>query len=252
MRLWRVLISAQTASFRYPNVMVNHQPSLKSIPYTTIQGLIASAYGSYDFKNLKFSYAFKYETAFWDIETIYKIKREESGKIGFEYKGKGNYLLQKNLFPNSDAFRREILFGCYLSLYLDNEEIAQSFKSPLHQLLLGRSGDFAKVESVDCIDAEESDGIMLQGCAMETKNINIAGEYVLAPKSFDYSSNTRQPIDIRPFCIQDAKGVFLETPQNKMDKFNMSNWQYKKTMPMVNEGGFFDKELQTHILLRMF
>lgn len=251
MKLWRVLISAQTASFRYPNVMVKHQPSLKSVPYTTIQGLIASASGGYDFGDLKFSYNFMYESTFWDVETIYKIKRD-NGKIGFEYKGKGGYLLQKNLFPNSDAFKREVLFGCYLSLYLNSENLAKSFLTPYYQLLLGRSGDLAKVESVDEISTEECETVKLQGSIIESSDFGVMGEYFMAPKSFEYTNSARKPKDIQPFCLQDAKGVFLEAPQTKKDKFNLSNWQYGKTMPEVKVSGYLDEELQSYIYLRSF
>jgi len=43
MKLYRVLITAQTASFRYPNFISSNQLSIKAIPYTTIAGVIASA-----------------------------------------------------------------------------------------------------------------------------------------------------------------------------------------------------------------
>ena len=80
MKLYRVLLSSISASFRYPNMMINNQLSIKSIPYSTLQGLIAAAYGSYEFGNLSFSYIFRYEAIFKDAETIYKFKNDD-GKI---------------------------------------------------------------------------------------------------------------------------------------------------------------------------
>ena len=80
MRLYRVLISSITSSFRYSNMMSSYQLSAKAVPYTTIQGLIGSACGNTNVKDLKFSYTFRYESSFFDIETIYKVQKKKTEK----------------------------------------------------------------------------------------------------------------------------------------------------------------------------
>ena len=120
MKLYRVLISSITSSFRYPNMMSSHQLSIKAVPYTTIQGLIGSASGSTDMKGVKFSYLFRYESSFFDIETIYKIKKKKDKVEGFSYDPKAKakrYLAQDGLFPTTAPFKREILYQTYLTVY---------------------------------------------------------------------------------------------------------------------------------------
>lgn len=266
MKLYRILISAPTASFRYPNVMVNYQLSLKAIPYTTVLGMIASAIGRHDLSGFHFSYTFRYETLYTDIETIYKIKRDEKKSgvdIGFDYKaGTQHYLRQKAHFPNADAFRREVLYGCYLTLYVDSETIAKAFRCPMYQLLMGRSGDLAKVHSVQEIDVTKSNDVALQGTLVENPSFTIPGELLLLPKRFSYKSTIRQPVDTQPFALMDGRGHFKLHPdyieedgvdvayEKLLRKFDLRNWEFQRKEVVLKLNGFIDKELETSILLR--
>lgn len=257
MRVWRILLSSWTASFRYPNIMVKKQPSMKAPPYTTIQGLLAAANGKHDLDNVRFGYVFRYESSFFDTETTYKMK-EEKGKIGFEYKSAGKYVKQNNLWPNADAFKREILSGCYLTLYLSDSagNLANSFKSPFFQLLLGRSGDMAQVHSVDLIEVQECGDTAFYGSMLDfdhnAPEWNIVGELYAMPRSFDYSGTAshRKPNDIRPFAIQDGRGNFLATPQTVFDRFDLHNWKFNKPISILKRDGFHDIELDTQVVWR--
>ncbi|WP_169779941.1 CRISPR-associated protein Cas5 [Campylobacter curvus] len=254
MRLFRVLLSSISASFRYPNMMINNQLSMKSMPYSTLQGLIAAAYGSYDFKDLSFSYVFRYESIFKDIETIYKFKNEK-GKITANkptnLSKTREFYYQGDIYPSSDAFKREQLFNCYLTLYLDDEEVAKSFLSPMYQLVFGRSSDLARVVSVSEITAVRTDEMNYCGTVIPL-DFKISGELYAMAKSFDYLSLPRKPIDTEIFNILDGLGKFKIHPKNKFDMYSLQNWDFKKPNVVVKQPALIDEELQTPILMRKF
>ncbi len=257
MKLYRVLISSITSSFRYPNMMSSYQLSIKAVPYTTIQGLIGSACGDTNVANIKFSYIFRYENSFFDIETIYKIKKIKDKIEGFSYKPKAKakrYLVQDGLFPTTAPFKREILYQTYLTLYLTDKKIAEAFKSPIFQLLLGRSFDFAKVEEVKKIEVDEVNIIQLNGTILPFSKYKMAGEIYTMPTYFDERNLIRKPIGIEPFLILDGRGKFGFVPRKKYEKFDLNNWKFEKIANEYTSKGdtFFDTELNTPILLRDF
>jgi len=259
MRLYRVLISSITSSFRYPNMMSSYQLSAKAIPYTTIQGLIGSASGNTNVKGLKFSYTFRYESSFFDIETIYKVqkKKNKAGGYSFEYSAKPKskrYLFQDGLFPTTAPFKREILYKTYLTLYLENKNIANSFKSPIFQLLLGRSSDLAKVEEVKEIEVEAIDEIDLNGTVLPFNHYKMAGEIYTMPTCFDETNIIREGKNIQPFVLLDGGGGFKIEPKKRHEKFDLKNWKFNKFSNTYSSKGdtFFDSELNTPILLRDF
>lgn len=258
MKLYRVLISSLTSSFRYPNMMSSHQLSVKAVPYSTIQGLIGSATGSMNIDNLKFSYLFRYESKFFDIETIYKIT-SKNGKIqGYLYKPKPKnkkYLAQDGLYPTAAPFKREVLYENYLTLYLDNEDIANSFKSPHFQLLLGRSSDLAKVVDIQEVSKKikKIDSVNLNGTILPFNEYRLPGEIYTMPKYFDTTNNIREAKEIQPFVIFDGGGKFKLLRNDKMSKFNLENWNFDKlSVKYSNDDLYFDTELNTPILLRGF
>lgn len=256
MKLYRVLISSITSSFRYPNMMSSHQLSMKAVPYTTIQGLIGAASGNTDIQGVKFSYVFRYESSFFDVETIYKITNKK-GKEGYIYDSKKKekrYLAQDGLYPTTAPFNREILYQTYLTLYFVDKKIADSFKSPIFQLLLGRSSDLAKVEEVKEIEVNEIDNIQLHGTILPFNQYKMAGEIYTMPTYFDYTNNIRDSIGVQPFVILSGQGKFLTSPSTKLQKFNLNNWKFVKfaNEHKSKEDIFFDDELNTPILLREF
>ncbi len=237
MKLYRVLITAQTASFRYPNFISSNQLSIKAVPYTTIAGMVASATGDDKLIDFRFSYIFRYRSSYVDLETIYKFEKKD------------NSVNNKNVVQDP-TFRREILYDCYLTLYFEDEDIANAFKSPVFQLLLGRSGDFAKVLEVKEIEAIKSDRVVLNGTIVPFNEFKSAGEIYAMPKYFDYTSLVREPKDVQPFLINDGLGSFVNEPRNKVEQFDMKNWKFKKFYNEINTEALFDEELNCSILMR--
>lgn len=237
MKLYRVLITAQTASFRYPNFISSNQLSIKAVPYSTIAGLIASATGNDKLIDYKFSYVFRYQSSYVDLETIYKFEK------------KGQSVNNKNVVQDP-TFKREILFDCYLTLYFEDGEIANAFKSPIFQLLLGRSGDLARVVDVKEVEVIQSNKAILNGMIVPFNEYKSSGEIYAMPKYFDNSNVVREAREVQPFLINDGLGSFLEQPRNKIEQFNMKNWKFKKLLNEISTEAYFDKELNSSILLR--
>ncbi len=237
MKLYRVLITAQTASFRYPNFISSNQLSIKAVPYTTIAGMVASATGDDKLIDFKFSYIFRYQSSYIDLETIYKFEK------------KGNSVNNKNVVQDP-TFKREILYDCYLTLYFEDEKIASAFKSPLFQLLLGRSGDLARVVEVKEIDVTKSNKAVLNGTVVPFNEFKTSGEIYAMPKYFDYSNIIREQKEVEPFLINDGLGSFIYEPKDKIEKFDMKNWKFKKFENEVTTDAYFDNELHSSVILR--
>ncbi len=237
MKLYRVLITAPTASFRYPNFISSNQLSIKAIPYTTISGVVASATGNDKLVDFKFSYIFRYQSSYVDLETIYKFEK------------KGQSVNNKKVIQDP-TFKREILYDCYLTLYFEDEKIANAFKSPIFQLLLGRSGDLARVLEVKEIEAIKSNKATLNGTIVPFKEFKSSGEIYAMPKFFDYSNVVRKPREVQAFLINDGLGSFLYEPKNKKEKFDMKNWKFTKFNNKVLADAYFDEELNSSILMR--
>lgn len=237
MKLYRVLITAQTASFRYPNFISSNQLSIKAIPYSTIAGLVASATGNDKLIDFKFSYIFRYQSSYIDLETIYKFEK------------KNNSVNNKNVVQDP-TFKREILYDCYLTLYFEDENIANAFKSPIFQLLLGRSGDLARVVEVKEIEVFQSIKVLLNGTIMPFNEYKSSGEIYAMPKYFDYKNVVREPREVQPFLINDGQGSFLEQPRNTIEQFDLKNWKFKKLPNEVATKAYFDDELHSSVILR--
>jgi CRISPR-associated protein Cas5t len=237
MKLYRVLITAQTASFRYPNFISSNQLSIKAVPYTTIAGMVASVTGQDKLIDFKFSYTFRYLFSYNDLETIYKFEKKD------------NSVNNKNAIQDP-TFRREMLYDCYLTLYVDKEEVALAFREPVFQLLLGRSGDLARVLEIKEIDVNNTNKLSLNGTIVPFNDFKSSGQIYAMPKYFDYSDTVRLSKDVQPFLINDGLGDFLHNPRNLKDKFDLKNWKFKNLPNEVVANGFFDDELNTTILLR--
>ena len=237
MKLYRVLITAQTASFRYPNFISSNQLSIKAVPYSTIAGLVASATGNDKLIDFKFSYIFRYQSSYVDMETTYRFKQEGNSVSNINEKQPAQY-------------RREILFDCYLTLYFEDENIANAFKSPIFQLLLGRSGDLARVVEVKEVEVVQSNKAGLNGMIVPFNEYKNSGEIYAMPKYFDNSSVVREPREVQSFLINDGLGSFLEQPRNKIEQFDMKNWKFKKLLNEIATEAYFDKELHSSIILR--
>lgn len=237
MKLYRVLITADTASFRYPNFISSNQLSIKAVPYSTIAGLVACATGNDKLIDFKFSYIFRYQSSYVDLETIYKFEKK-------------NNSVNNKTVTQDPTFKREVLCDCYMTLYLEDEYIANAFKSPIFQLLLGRSGDFARAVKVSEIEVIPSNTAMLNGTIVPFGEYKGIGEIYAMPKYFDNSNVVRAPREVQPFLINDGLGNFLDKPRNKIEQFDLKNWKFKKLPNEINTKAYFDEELHSSIILR--
>jgi len=132
MEVFTVDIESWTASFRYPNLISGFQPTLEVPPLSTILGLLNAAAGDYiEHQSLQIGYCFQYAGRGVDLETIYQIDSNATGKPSNNAK--------------SNVIRREFLFETQLRLYLPDEYLAGYFRAPVFSLLLGRMNDLASV-----------------------------------------------------------------------------------------------------------
>lgn len=139
MKFYRIKISSWTASFRYPNIISGYQPTLDVPPVGTVLGLMNACSGKYlRHTGLNLGYYFDYGAKAVDLETIYQVEGHEKG-------------FPKNAVK-SNIMNREFLYDCRLFVYVEDLELVSFFRNPYFQLLLGRSGDLATVESVEEVD----------------------------------------------------------------------------------------------------
>ncbi len=132
MQAYRIDINSWTAGFRYPNLISGIQPTLDVPPLSTILGILNAAAGKYlKHKNLEIGYYFEYEGKTYDLETIYMIQLNSNG-------------LPSNS-AKSNVIHREFLADSSLSIYLKDEKLVDYLRKPYYDILLGRSGDLAKV-----------------------------------------------------------------------------------------------------------
>ncbi len=209
-RAYRISLTSWTAGFRYPNLISGYQPSLAVPPLSTIYGLISSAAGRYVCAHdLAVGFVFRFLHQAIDLETIYQITGKASP-----------------LAPKSNVIRRQILFDNSLWLYITDQQMAQAFRKPYFQLLLGRSNDLASVDSIDEVELEPRNVLnRLKGTAVPMGGVPLSAPIQALPISFT-DEIPRRNIGTRPFFL-------LE-------------YDYRQTEP-VSAPGFFDPELEYEI-----
>ena len=210
MKIHRIHISSWTASFRYPNLISGFQPTLPVPPISTIYGLISAATGKYYApEKPEIGFVFKAASKEIDLETIYQMNDTV-----------------KNV--KSNVVKREFLIDANLWLYTENPVIVEAFEKPYFQLLLGRSGDLATVNSICEIDVETRTQLSsLRGTIVPFGKYLLAAPIQALPM---YFSNTipRRNIGTRPFYLLDSN--------------------YKQSSPITASGIFDpDPELNTEI-----
>lgn len=142
MNAYRISISSWTSSFRYPNIISGYQPTLDVPPISTVLGLLNACSGKYiNHYHLQIGYYFEYEAKSLDLETIYQIEINDKG-------------IPKNQVK-SNVLNREFLFNCKLIIYLVDESLANLFKKPHYQILLGRSNDIATINKIGHVELTE-------------------------------------------------------------------------------------------------
>lgn len=142
MKVYRVQISSWTSSFRYPNIISGFQPTLPVPPISTVLGLLNACSGRYlKHKQMLLGYYFEYAGKTVDLETVYQIGINDKGIPKNEVK--------------QNVMKREFLFDCRLFLYITEAKYIDFFRSPVYQILLGRSSDLATIEKIEEVDLEE-------------------------------------------------------------------------------------------------
>lgn len=142
MKVYRITISSWTSSFRYPNIISGFQPTLLVPPISTVLGLLNACSGSYlKHTQLSLGYYFEYGAKNVDLETIYQVEINDKG-------------IPKNQVK-SNILKREFLYDCRLFLYLPDSRYIDFIKSPVYQILLGRSNDLASIEKIEEVDLRE-------------------------------------------------------------------------------------------------
>lgn len=170
------------------------QPTLEVPPVSTVMGLINSATGFYvNQKEIQFGYYFSYNCKTVDLETIYQISIHKT---------------KKERYPENDAIsnviQREFLYDCQLYLYLADDELISCFRRPAYQLLLGRSGDLAGVESIKEVELIEVNNARIAGQVVPFNGNHLPGQIQALPK---YFSNTipRKNIGTEPYSVISCK-----------------------------------------------
>jgi CRISPR-associated protein Cas5t len=186
MKIYRIHLSSWTASFRYPNMITAFQPTLPVPPLSCINGLISAAMGKYFVVTTeKIGYFFNAKGKHIDLETIYQMGR---GLTGIK----------------SNVIKREFLFETDLFLYTDSSVIAHAFISPVFPLLLGRSGDLARVHGVSEIDRQEETKLtQIRGTIVPFMPYQLPAAIQALPVCFT-NDLPRRNIGTRPYSLLPA------------------------------------------------
>jgi len=190
MKAYRIKISTWTSSFRYPNLLSAFQPTLEVPPVSTVMGMINAASGSYiSQRNIYLGYYFDFKCKAVDLETIYQISIHKT---------------KKEQYPENTAIsniiQREFLFDCRLFLYLTDEELVSCFFQPVYQLLLGRSGDLAGIESIKEVEMNEIKNAKIGGQVVPFNGNYLPGQIQALPA---YFTNTipRKNLGTEPYSV---------------------------------------------------
>lgn len=187
MRAYRIKINSWTSSFRYPNLISGFQPTLEVPPVCTIMGLINAASGKYlQNRKIEFGYYFDFKIKAIDLETIYQIKANDK-----------NYP-DNSVKPN--VIQREFLYDCQLFLFLVDQELVSCFQQPAYQLLLGRSGDLAGVESIKEVELQEIGNAHISGQVIPFNGNYLPGQIQALPKYFS-DTLPRKNMGTEPYSV---------------------------------------------------
>lgn len=186
MEVVRAEVHAMTASFRYPMFVVSYQPTYSIPPISTILGMLSAAKGEkVDPDGIRIGYNFTSGGKGVDLEKIHILGDEKKTKP-VSYQG-------------SNVVKREFLYDCNLTLYIDDPGFLDYLKKPQYNLLLGRQSDLAFVRKIDEISISESKDVNLNNTIVPFPS-GVSGQIVSLPVDFTDSSN-RKPKNVKNFCI---------------------------------------------------
>lgn len=192
MKVYKISLTAWTASFRYPNLISGNQPTLPVPPISTVLGLINAAAGQYLFhESLRLAYRFTYEARASDLEKIYMMEGDGKGSI--------------NNRAKSNILHREFLADVRLDIYTPSAEIVDLFEAPFFQLLIGRSGDLASVQSIGEIELKKADAdeTTFSGQLIPFSQVAIVPGIVQPLPVYFSDDLPRKNLGTRPFVMVD-------------------------------------------------
>lgn len=171
MKVFRIKISAWTASFRYPNIISGYQPTLEVPPLSTILGLMNACAGRYlNHADMEIGYYFSYRSISNDLETIYQMEYD-----------KGTAKKQ----VKSNVINRQFLFDNTLYIYIIDKNFVEYFQTPVFQILLGRSCDLATIEDIVICDLKEvNNASKIKGQIVPFNSNFLPGTIQALPKYF--------------------------------------------------------------------
>lgn len=195
MRVFRIDITAWTASFRYPNLISGVQPTLEAPPLSTVLGILNAASGQYLLhQDLEIGYYFEFAGKTFDLETIYMIPTDSKGRPANQAK--------------SNIIQREFMADVLLSIYLKDPTMLEFLRRPYYDILLGRSGDLATValpQEVDLIEVDQADKI--KGQIIPLKGNFLPGKIQALPvyftDEFPRKNLGTEPYTVIPFYAGD-------------------------------------------------
>lgn len=226
MRVFRVDITAWTASFRYPNLISGTQPTLEVPPLSTVLGILNAASGQYlRHENLEIGYYFEFAGKTFDLETIYMISTDAKGRPSTSSK--------------SNVIQREFMADAKLSLYLKDERLLDYLRSPYYDILLGRSGDLAMVASPkEMVLDEVPKADRVKGQIVPLQGNFLPGKIQALPKYFtdEFPRNNlgTEPYSVIPYDINDFSTnltAFRDKTQGKrgvdicFHRFHLSDYE---------------------------
>ena len=202
---FRVRLSSWTCSFRYPNLISGFQPTLHVPPLSTVLGLLNAAAGRYlTHEKLEIGYVFDFVGQAVDVETIWMV----AGAKRKNAQGEDVVVASNNV--KSNPVRREFLSEGSLTLYLFDEEIANCFRQPAYQLLLGRSGDLATVDEIREVTLLPVAGqARLRGQVVPLQPHFLPGQIQALPQYFT-NALPRQNLGTQPYSVLSPREAMVE------------------------------------------
>ncbi len=160
MRVARVNLHADVASFRHPFFVTGRQPTSDLPPPSTLHGLCACALGAWpEPESFVCGLHFTWRARATDLEhqhlatalpprtTLHVATPEGEARATTEI--------------SVQPVLRDFLFDCALTLYLP-VAVGRAFRAPVYPLVLGRSQDLAEVVRVDEVDLLRSERARLE------------------------------------------------------------------------------------------
>ena len=202
---FRVRLSSWTCSFRYPNLISGFQPTLHVPPVSTVLGLLNAAAGRYlPHEHLELGYVFDFAGQAVDVETIWMVAGAKRKNV----RGEDVVVASNNV--KSNPVRREFLYEGRLTLYLFDEELANYFRQPAYQLLLGRSGDLATVDEIRAVTLNPVVGkAQLRGQLVPLQPHFLPGQLQALPQYFT-DTLPRQNLGTQAYSVLSPREALVE------------------------------------------